>query len=219
MFKQADSNPDKLDVVLVDMVLEHIGLIYVLRPFNMSAEVVLKSFSVVDKISDIGLEFKHLVASERYGNAQADIKYTRVDKKSPEYMSKFEGIIQNVDIEMSKHIVISSVETESPILPESQKPQPSQTSTTRVKVILNSIRFILNNDGVRLASGLLYHANVAVLLFRVGARLGNFSLTEYAGDESLRQLLTLQGKVWLFLAMKLMMNQYLDILVMIHLFP
>ncbi|KAF0534769.1 vacuolar protein sorting-associated protein 13 [Gigaspora margarita] len=234
--KQADSDPDKPDVVLVDMVLEHFGLTYVLRPFDMSAEVVLKSLSVVDKISDTGSKFKHLAASEGYGNAQSDdsadlvhIKYTKVDKKSPEYMSKFEGISQSVDIEMSTINIIvtrksiltlynyvldtfttpaapsspqSSAETESPILPESQKPQPSQTSTMRVKVKLNSIRFILNNDGVRLATGLLYHANVAVLLLqntiRVGARLGNFSLTDdMAGsntDESLRQLLTLQGE-------------------------
>ncbi|RIB03347.1 hypothetical protein C2G38_2225364 [Gigaspora rosea] len=148
-FKQA--NPDKPDVVLVDM-------------------VVLKSLSVVDKISDAGSEFKHLAASEGYRNVQADIKYTRVDKKSPEYMSKFEGISQSVDIETStKH---------------------------------NCDMFVLNNDEVRLATGLLYHANVAILILqytiRVGARLGTFSLTDdMAGsntDESLRQLLTLQGE-------------------------
>ncbi|RIB20495.1 hypothetical protein C2G38_2179117 [Gigaspora rosea] len=69
MFNQADSNPDKPDVVLVDMVLEHIGLTYVLRPFDMSAKVILKSFSVVNKISNTSSEFKHLAASEGYGNA------------------------------------------------------------------------------------------------------------------------------------------------------
>ncbi|CAG8552629.1 14898_t:CDS:10 [Dentiscutata erythropus] len=234
--KKADIDPDKPEVVLVDMVLEHFGLTYVLRPFDMSAEVVLKSLSVEDKMTDTGSEFKHLAASEGYGNAQADdskdlvhIKYTRVDKKSPEYMSKFEGISQSVDIEMSTINIIvtrksiltlynfvldtftspttssspqSSVETEALISPESQNPQPSQTSTMRVKVTLTSIRFILNNDGVRLATGLLYRANVAVLLLqntiRVGARLGSFSLSDdLAGpntDESLRQLLTLQGE-------------------------
>ncbi|RIB09561.1 hypothetical protein C2G38_2251306 [Gigaspora rosea] len=145
-FKQADSNPDKPDVVLVDMVLEHIGLTYVLRPFDMSAEV-------------------------GYRNVQVDIKYTRVDKKSPEYMSKFEGISQSVDIEMSTKIIVthtfttpaapsspqSSVETESPILPESQKPQPSQTSTMLVKE--------------------------------------TFLMAGSNTDESLRQLLTLQGEI------------------------
>ncbi len=62
--------------------------------------------------------------------------------------------------------------------------------------------FILNNDGVRLATGLLSRADVAVLLrqntIRVGARLGNFSLSDdMAGEdrpESLRQLLTIQGE-------------------------
>ncbi|CAG8559398.1 1542_t:CDS:10, partial [Racocetra fulgida] len=232
--KKADSDVDKPEVILVDMVLEHFGLTYVLRPFDMSAEVVLKSLSIEDKM-DTGSEFKHLVASEGYGNAQADdskdlvhVKYTRVDTKSPEYMSKHEGISQSVDIEMSTINIIvtrkslltlynfvldtftssepapsqSSVETESPTLPESQKSQVSQASTMRVKVRLSSIRFILNNDGVRLATGLLYHADVAVLLrqntIRVAARLGSFSLSDdMAGpnsDESLRQLLTLQGE-------------------------
>ncbi|CAG8450182.1 1456_t:CDS:10 [Cetraspora pellucida] len=234
--KKADSDVDKPEVVLVDMVLEHFGLTYVLRPFDMSAEVVLKSLNIEDKMSDTGSEFKHLAASEGYGNAQADdskdlvhVKYTRVNTKSPEYMSKYEGISQSVDIEMSTINIIvtrksiltlynfvldtftssaepassqSSIETETPTLPESQKPQASQTSTMRVKVRLSSIRFILNNDGVRLATGLLYHADVAVLLrqntIRVAARLGSFSLSDdMAGpnsDESLRQLLTLQGE-------------------------
>ncbi|CAG8536787.1 2817_t:CDS:10, partial [Racocetra persica] len=233
--KKADPDVDKPEVILVDMVLEHFGLTYVLRPFDMSAEVVLKSLSIEDKMSDTGSEFKHLVASEGYGNAQADdskdlvhVKYTRVDTKSPEYMSKHEGISQSVDIEMSTINIIvtrkslltlynfvldtftssapapsqSSVETETPTLPESQNSQVSQASTMRVKVRLSSIRFILNNDGVRLATGLLYHADVAVLLrqntIRVAARLGSFSLSDdMAGpnsDESLRQLLTLQGE-------------------------
>ncbi|CAG8764357.1 5769_t:CDS:2, partial [Gigaspora rosea] len=63
---QADSNPNKPDVVLVDIVLKHIDLTYVLHLFDMYAKVVLKSFSIVDKISDAGLEFKHLAAFEGY---------------------------------------------------------------------------------------------------------------------------------------------------------
>ncbi|CAI2166885.1 9593_t:CDS:10 [Funneliformis geosporum] len=242
--KKADPDSNKPEVVLVDMVLEHFGLSYVLRPFDMSAVVVLKSLSIEDKISNYS-EFKHLAASEGYGNAQHEdskdlvhIKYSKVDRKSPEYMSKFDGIDQSVDIELSTINVIvtrksiltlysfildtfTSSPTQPPASPpqivdaqpgseseETLKPQPlpspppTQSSTMRVKVRLNSIRFILNNDGVRLATGLLSLADVAVLLrqntIRVGARLGNFSLSDdLAGEsrpESLSQLLTIQGE-------------------------
>nr|CAG8504476.1 8535_t:CDS:10 [Entrophospora candida]CAG8514013.1 6898_t:CDS:10 [Entrophospora candida] len=208
--KKADPDPQKPEIILVDMALEHFGLNYTLRPFDMSAVVVLKSLSIEDKISDITSEFKHLAASEGYGNAQAEdskdlvhVKYTKVKPESPEYMSRFEGIDQSVDIEivvLQPHVAINtpgiSLET-----PEPPSPQ-QQSSKIRVKARLNSIRFILNNDGVRLATGLLSRADVAVLLrqntLRVGARLGNFSLTDDMATkdtpESLRQLLTIQGE-------------------------
>jgi vacuolar protein sorting-associated protein 13A/C len=249
--KKADPDPHKPEVVLVDMVLEHFGLQYVLRPFDMSAEVVLKSLSIEDKISDNSSQFKHLAASEGYGNAQSEdskdlvhIKYFKVKPDSPEYMSKFEGIDQGVDIELSTINVIitrksiltlysfildtfaasptstpappnqivdvqpgaDSEESSKPRTPQTpqppQPPQQSKSSTIRVKVKLNSIRFILNNDGVRLATGLLSRADVAVHLrqntIRVGASLGNFSLSDdMAGSdrpESFRQLLTIQGE-------------------------
>jgi vacuolar protein sorting-associated protein 13A/C len=236
--KKADPDPHKPEVVLVDMVLEHFGLNYVLRPFDMSAEVVLKSLSIEDKISVNASEFKHIASSEGYGNAQSEdsknlvhVKYFKVNQKSPEYMSKFEGIDQGVDIELSTINVIISREsiltlysfildtfTAPPTSTSTPTPQtvdvqpgaesgetrtpPSKPSTIRVKAKLNSIRFILNNDGVRLATGLLSLADVAVHLrqntIRVGARLGNFSLSDdMAGEdrpESLRQLLTIQGE-------------------------
>ncbi|EXX73461.1 Vps13p [Rhizophagus irregularis DAOM 197198w] len=236
--KKADPDPNKPEVALVDMVLEHFGLNYVLRPFDMSAEVVLRSLSIEDKISVNASEFKHIVSSEGYGNAQSEdskdlvhIKYFKVNPKSPEYMSKFEGIDQGVDIELSTITVIISREsiltlysfildtftsppTSTPTpTPQAVDVQPgteseevrtpqSKPSTIRVKAKLNSIRFILNNDGVRLATGLLSLADVAVHLrqntIRVGARLGNFSLSDDMASvdrpESLRQLLTIQGE-------------------------
>ncbi|CAG8543869.1 1688_t:CDS:10, partial [Acaulospora colombiana] len=233
--KQADPDPNKPEAMLVEMVLEHFGLNYVQGPFDMSAEVVLKSLSVEDKMSEAGTEFKHIAASEGYGNTQSDdskdlvhVKYSKVSPQSPEYMKKYEGIDQSVDIEMSTINVIvtrktiltlynyvldtftsadqgppvdsgipqpdSELQSPSPEKPPTQK----RTPTMRVKVKLNSIRFILNNDGTRLATGLLSHANAAVLLrentIRVGAKLGNFELyDDRASAESSRKLLTIEG--------------------------
>lgn len=72
----------------------------------------------------------------------------------------------------------------------------------RIKVDLESVALILNNDGIRLATLSLNSANVGIYLsggaMRIGARLGNISLlddiNQGATKESpLRQLLTIQG--------------------------
>ncbi|CAG8516340.1 7059_t:CDS:10 [Ambispora leptoticha] len=230
--KKANRDPNKPEKLLVDMVLEHFNLDFVLRPFDMSAEIFLKSLSIEDKMSYSGSEFKHLAASEGYGNSQpgdssnlVHIKYASVNPNSPEYMTKFEGIDQSVDIELSTINVIitrKSILTlynflldtftappGTPVSAASPNPEASsdsnqaqkkvqQQSTMRVKVRLNSIVFILNNDGIRLATGKLSQADVAVLMrlntMRVGARIGGFSLIEDISNTSFRDLLTIEGE-------------------------
>lgn len=72
----------------------------------------------------------------------------------------------------------------------------------RIKVDLESIALILNNDGIRLATLSLTTADVGIFLaggaMRVGARLGNLSLlddiNQGASEESaLRQLISIEG--------------------------
>ncbi|KAG9302115.1 hypothetical protein G9A89_020549 [Geosiphon pyriformis] len=238
--KKANHDRNKSETLLVDMVLEHFGLHFVLRPFDMSAEVVLKSLNVEDKMSYSGSEFKHLASSEGYGTTQGDssnlvhVKYTSVNVLSPEYMSKFEGINQSVDIELSTiNVIITrrsiltlynfildtfTAPPDATATPTSSdqnlqidssqdsqqvhKPHPSKSDTMRVKVKLNSIVFILNNDGIRLATGKLSRADVAVLMrqntMRVVARIGDFSLkddiSEHVTNSSHRKLLTIEGE-------------------------
>ncbi|CAG8518582.1 8655_t:CDS:10 [Ambispora gerdemannii] len=236
--KKANRDPTKPETLLVDMVLEHFNLNFVLRPFDMSAEIFLKSLSIEDKMSYSRSEFKHLAASEGYGSSQTSdsshlvhIKYVSVNPQSPEYMTRFEGIDQSVDIELSTISVIitrksilklydflldtftappgTPVSATSPNLeaasdtPQVQKKASQKQNTMRVKVRLSSIVFILNNDGVRLATGKLSQADVAVLMrqttMRVGARIGGFSLLEDIsqhgnGNTSFRELLTIEGE-------------------------
>ncbi|RUS21382.1 hypothetical protein BC937DRAFT_92871, partial [Endogone sp. FLAS-F59071] len=79
--------------------------------------------------------------------------------------------------------------------------QPKNPLTLQVKVCLDSVNLILNNDGVRLATGRLSHGDVSVMLrqnqITVSAKLGNFSLTDdlskSTSTQSLRQLLTIEG--------------------------
>lgn len=82
-----------------------------------------------------------------------------------------------------------------------QEPQ-NENGSIRVKVDLKSIRLILNNDGIRLATLSLNHAEVRIHLhnqtMRVSSRLGNLTLIDdvdagVSEDSSLRQLMTIQG--------------------------
>ncbi|KAI0535905.1 vacuolar protein sorting-associated protein 13 [Xylaria digitata] len=77
-----------------------------------------------------------------------------------------------------------------------------ESGSIRVKVDLKSIRMILNNDGIRLATLSFNHADVGVFIsgrtIRVAAKLGNLSLVDdinvgAAEDSSFRQLVTIQG--------------------------
>ncbi|KAI1770524.1 vacuolar protein sorting-associated protein 13 [Hypoxylon cercidicola] len=85
--------------------------------------------------------------------------------------------------------------------PESSS-QQNETGSIRVKVDLKSIRLILNNDGIRLATLSFNHADVGVFLLgktmRVAAKLGDLTLVDDVNvgaseGSSFRQLVTIQG--------------------------
>ncbi|KAI5864116.1 vacuolar protein sorting-associated protein 13 [Durotheca rogersii] len=80
--------------------------------------------------------------------------------------------------------------------------QQNEAGSIRVKVDLKSIRMILNNDGIRLATLSFNHAEVGVYLLgktmRVAARLGDLTLVDDVNvgaseESSFRQLVTIQG--------------------------
>jgi len=86
-------------------------------------------------------------------------------------------------------------------MPEVQHPT-NDGASIRVKVDLKSIRLILNNDGIRLATLSLNHADVGIFLhgktMRVSSKLGDLSLVDEVNlgvdeDSNLRQLVTIQG--------------------------
>ncbi|KAI8944058.1 hypothetical protein F4801DRAFT_267969 [Xylaria longipes] len=83
-----------------------------------------------------------------------------------------------------------------------QGPEQTDSGSIRVKVDLKSIRMILNNDGIRLATLSFNQADVGVFLsgrtMRVAAKLGDLTLVDdinigAAEDSSFRQLVTIQG--------------------------
>ncbi|KAH7149038.1 hypothetical protein B0J13DRAFT_620943 [Dactylonectria estremocensis] len=80
--------------------------------------------------------------------------------------------------------------------------QNANAGAIRVKIDLKSIRLILNNDGIRLATLSFNKADAGIFLrggtMRVSARLGALSLVDdvnlgVSEDSNLRQLVTIQG--------------------------
>ncbi|KAI1823936.1 vacuolar protein sorting-associated protein 13 [Xylaria intraflava] len=80
--------------------------------------------------------------------------------------------------------------------------EQTESGSLRVKVDLKSIRMILNNDGIRLATLSFNQADVGVFIsgrtMRVAAKLGDLTLVDDVNvgaveDSSFRQLVTIQG--------------------------
>ncbi|KAH6603756.1 vacuolar sorting-associated 13 [Trichoderma cornu-damae] len=82
------------------------------------------------------------------------------------------------------------------------KRNANATSSIRVKVELKSIRLILNNDGIKLATLSFNHGDAGIFLrgqaMRISAKLGDLSLVDdvnlgVSEDSHLRKLVTIQG--------------------------
>lgn len=112
----------------------------------------------------------------------------------------------NADNQAQKHIADSDDSEENAYAVEINEPSQStdqvESGSIRVKVDLKSIRMILNNDGIRLATLSFNHADAGVFItgttMRVAAKLGDLSLVDdinvgAAEDSSFRQLVTIQG--------------------------
>jgi len=235
------SDPDrkKPDQLLVDLVAENFDLEFYLRPYDMAAEVSLGSVTVDDFVDNPPAEFKSIVSSGDVEDRQQQrdlvhVKFVRVNKESPEFMSKYEGVEMNVDVAVStinvvvtrktlltlldfilvtftnneadtpqqKAITDNGEETNVELVLPPPTSQQGETGAIRVKVDLKSIRLILNNDGIRLATLSFNHADVGVFILgktiRVSTKLGDLNLVDdvnlgVAETSGLRQLVTIQG--------------------------
>ena len=232
---RSDPEGKKPDQLLVELVAENFHLDFYLRPYDMVAEVLLKSVNVEDYIEeDPRPEFKKIVSGQGFGAKENkdlfNVKFVKVNNVSPEFDSTYEGIATNLDVAVSTINLVVTRRTlltllDFILLTFATPDQPSQSQKSiedadaqneknvaeatpasadkiRIKVDLESVALILNNDGIRLATLTLSTANVGVFLsggsMRIGARLGNLSLVDdinqgAASDSSLRQLLTIQG--------------------------
>ncbi|EJT79394.1 vacuolar protein sorting-associated protein 13 [Gaeumannomyces tritici R3-111a-1] len=235
------SDPDgkKPDALLVELVAQNFDLEYFIRQFDMVAEVSLGSVTVDDFVSNPTAEFKSIVSSGDVEDREQQrelvhVKFVRVNKESPEFMSIYEGVETNVNVAVSTINLIVTRKTLLTLLDfilitfannnnnnnTPQKavtddgseveiaveaagpPQQQQAGAIKVKVDLKSIRMILNNDGIRLATLSFNHADVGVFMLgktmRVSTKLGDLSLIDdvnlgVSEESNLRKLVTIQG--------------------------
>lgn len=177
-------------------------------------------------------EFKHIISSRDLDAGEDkdlfNVKFAKVNPDSPEFESTYDGITTNLDVSISTlnliitrktlltlldFVLVTFASSEKPVIEESAKseePQGQEMATQdantadkiRIKVDLQSIALILNNDGIRLATLRLTTADVGIFLsggsMRVAARLGSLSLLDdinqgASADSPLRQLITIQG--------------------------
>ncbi|KAF2841938.1 vacuolar protein sorting-associated protein 13 [Patellaria atrata CBS 101060] len=203
---KSDPEGKKEDELLVELVAERFGLDFYQEPFNMVAEVRLSSLAVEDHVDEDPLpEFKNLISSEDTdGTSQKDLfslEFVKVNKDSPEFMTKYEGIGTNLDVSVSTINVIVTRKTLLTLLDfvlltftnsetqQQQKqieskskdendttevaPPPTQDpDKIRIKTNLKRIAIILNNDGIRLATLSLNTADVAVFVMGPTLRVG-----------------------------------------------
>ena len=160
-----------------------------------------------------------------------NIKFVKVNSDSPEFESTYESIATNLDVSISTLNLVVTRKTlltlldfvlitfTSPDQPSSE-PKPIESESTekqvsqetpqpasgadkiRIKMVLQGVALILNNDGIRLATLSLSSADVGLFLsggtMNVAARLGNLSLVDDinqgASTESpLRKLISIEG--------------------------
>ena len=103
---RADPNDKKPDELLVELIAEHFELDFYQRPYDMVAEVLLKSLSVEDYIeSDPSPEFKKIISSQDVDKADGkdlfNVRFVKVQPSSPEFQSTYEGIATNLDVSVS----------------------------------------------------------------------------------------------------------------------
>ncbi len=103
---RSDPDEKKPDQLLVELVAEHFAFEFYLRPFDMVAEVLLRSLTVDDHIEeDPTPEFKQIISSKGF-KAENDkdlfnVRFVKVNPESPEFDSTYESIATNLDVSVS----------------------------------------------------------------------------------------------------------------------
>lgn len=201
---RSDPEGKKSDQLLVELIAESFDLDFYQEPFEMGADVRLKSLAVEDHVEENPIpEFRNIISSEdASSDEQKDLfslKFVKVNKDSPEFQTKFEGIATNLDVAVSTINLIVTRRTlltlldfvlitfTNPGAPDNQQAQitdkpgeqeavaeqpQAEPDKIRIRAELKRIAVVLNNDGIRLATLSLNSGNVGIFLNAGMMRIG-----------------------------------------------
>ena len=187
---RSDPEDRKPDQLLVELVAEHFQLEFYLRPYDMVAEVLLRSLKVEDHIeSDPTPEFKQIISSKdldaEQGRDLFTVKFVRVDQDSPEFQSTYEGVSTNLDVSVSTINLVVTRRTLLTLLdfvlitftsPETSRGQGDRVESTRgqQQVSGNSVAGkVPDMNKIRIKVNL---TSIAMILNNDGIRLATLSL-------------------------------------------
>ncbi|KAG0246128.1 hypothetical protein B0O80DRAFT_498393 [Mortierella sp. GBAus27b] len=229
--RKADKDISLPEKVLAELIIERFGLHFDLCAADMKVNIVLGSLYVEDKVEE-NSNYPYLLSSDADGMSSTaggsqdlvQVSYVKVNKTSPEYLTKYKGIDATVDISFSTVTMIltrKSVLTlfdfvlttfTAPAAPAPARPgpvpiedqnaskpnqPPAPQDTMKVKVKMTSINFILNNDGQRLATMALSRCDVSVLMKPPTMRV-NVKLGDFSLTDDInpggQQILGIQGQ-------------------------
>jgi len=183
---RSDSQDPRKDRLLVELVAEGFELDFYVRPYDMVAEVILKSLSVDDHIEENPVpEFKRIISSKGF-NADEDkdlfhLRMVRVKPESPEFDTTYEGVAMNLDISVSTINLVVTRRTlltlldfilltfTSPQQPADENPQ----SDKAIQETANVEQTHQQAGKIRIKSNL---KSIALILNNDGVRLATLSL-------------------------------------------
>ncbi|KAJ9613902.1 Vacuolar protein sorting-associated protein 13 [Cladophialophora chaetospira] len=188
---KADPEGKKPDKLLVELVAEHFYFDFYLRPYDMVAEVLLRSLSVDDHIEEEPLpEFKQIISSKGFkaddGKDLLNVKFVKVNPSSPEFKTTYEGIATNLDVSVSTINVIVTRRTLLTLLdfvlttfasPDGRQTSQAEQSKDDLQAVQEIPTQNAQPDKIRIKAEL---TGIALVLNNDGVRLATLSLN--SGD-------------------------------------
>lgn len=225
LFRSTSASTEK---PLASASLEGFGLTFLQRKYERSVDLFLKNVTLA--MLENGKAQRPLLSSGEVTTGDPDdvklvrVKYLKVEKEAPDFMTKHEGIDTSIDTELSTFSItlapepilslydfimttfVSHDEPETPLSEDgsvsTQSQQADPTDKMRIRVKLTSAQVSLENNDLRFALLSLPSADVGLLLrggtMRVAARLGNISLLDttdaQVAQPAFKKLLTIEGE-------------------------
>lgn len=213
------SGEDGTEAPLAAAVLDGFALDFALRKYDMAVDVILRALS----LQMTGQQPRAIITSEEQSDEDlVKVHYLKVQKTSPDFLSKHEGVDQSIETNVSTIRVLAEPEivlklydfimTTFVSAPDAQQEQQKaieaaaagdvSTDKLRIRVKLRSMALCLQDQAATFATLTLSAGDVALLMragtMRLSASVGNLTLVDETDDRvahpDFKQLLSIEGK-------------------------